>query len=327
MDKIKHPTISNAIKSYLKSKEKARTKRTAQIYKFALDHYLNTLRDIGINPDKDTTEKLNVDTVDSFLESINGLSASTERLYLTAVINFLKYLQAKKKGEINIAELEWLVKEQARKQPERLPPHPKEEVKHFIEWALKLNEISTNTDNEKLRNLRDRALIVTLADTGLRIHEACKIIRGDVDWNTGQITLIGKGNKQAVVRCSERSLKTLKEYHAARAVNDSQTGIMLFELPVFARHDKGAGKITKPMTPTTGRDIFEQRLKECFEQSPGRITPHTMRHWFVSEIVKKKNIRVAQILARHSNITITEKYADYTDKELNDAYSDVFEES
>ena len=44
--------------------------------------------------------------------------------------------------------------------------------------------------------------MLTLADTGLRVHEACKLQRGQVDWNEGRAVIVGKGNKQAVVRFS-----------------------------------------------------------------------------------------------------------------------------
>jgi site-specific recombinase XerD len=60
---------------------------------------------------------------------------------------------------------------------------------------------------EKLRYLRDRAFLITLADTGLRVHEACGLRRGDIDWNEGKALVIGKGNRQAVVRFSNRSMQ------------------------------------------------------------------------------------------------------------------------
>ncbi|MBK7449839.1 MAG: tyrosine-type recombinase/integrase [Anaerolineales bacterium] len=88
-------------------------------------------------------------------------------------------------------------------------------------------------------------------------HEACNLRRGDIDWNEGRAVIIGKGNKQAVVRFSSRSLQYIKDYLARRSVIDGNTGKQLSSLPVFARHDKGAGKRSKSMTPTTGRNIMK----------------------------------------------------------------------
>jgi len=69
-----------------------------------------------------------------------------------------------------------------------------------------------NNEKERLRALRDRAFIITLADTGLRVHEICELRRGDVDWNAGRAIIIGKGNKEAVIRFSARSMRALKDY-------------------------------------------------------------------------------------------------------------------
>ena len=103
--------------------------------------------------------------------------------------------------------------------------------------------------------MRDCAFLLTLADTGLRVHEACNLRRGDIDWNEGRAVIIGKGDKQAVVRFSTRSLTALKSYLSSRAAQDGRSGHPLASLPLFARHDKGAGKKVKPITTTTGRNI------------------------------------------------------------------------
>ncbi len=73
------------------------------------------------------------------------------------------------------------------------------------------------------------------ADTGLRVHEACGLRRGDLDWNEGRAVIIGKGNKQAVVRFSRRSITALRDYLAARASLDGASGRQVSALPLFAR--------------------------------------------------------------------------------------------
>ncbi len=109
---------------------------------------------------------------------------------------------------------------------------------------------------------RDRAFLYTLADTGLRVHEACGMRRGDLDWNEGRAIVIGKGDRQAVVRFSKRSLNALKDYLRARSTLDGASGRPLSSLPLFARHDLGAGKKVKPVTTATGRNIVNQRVEE-----------------------------------------------------------------
>ncbi len=175
--------------------------------------------------------------------------------------------------------------------------------------------------------MRDRAFMLTLADTGLRVHEACALRRGDIDWNEGRAVIIGKGDKQAVVRFSTRAMRVLKDYLSLRAALDGGSGRPLPSLPLFARHDKGAGKKVKPITTTTGRNIVTDRVREILGgESVGRITPHSFRHYFVTAVLRGSgNLKLAQELARHSNIQVTQRYAHLSDDELDKGYYEIFE--
>ncbi len=156
--------------------------------------------------------------------------------------------------------------------------------------------------------------------------------RGDLDWNEGKAILIGKGDKQAVIRFSTRSLNGLRDYLSARAVLDGASRKPLGSLPLFLRHDPGAKKGDnqfKPVTTETGRNIVEGRVKEALGVSAaGTITPHSFRHYFVTIVLRASgNLKVAQALARHSNISTTSLYAHLADEELDRAYWETFEKS
>jgi integrase len=166
-----------------------------------------------------------------------------------------------------------------------------------------------------------------LADTGFRVHEACNLRRGDIDWNEQRTIIIGKGDKQAVVRFTSRSIQAIKDYLSLRAPLDANSGRQLSSLPIFARHDKGAGKKVKPMTPTTGRRIVQERVEQFLgEELVGKITPHSFRHYFITCVLRGSgNLKLAQKMARHENIQITERYAHLADDELDKAYYEIFE--
>jgi site-specific recombinase XerD len=191
-----------------------------------------------------------------------------------------------------------------------------------------MNE-STEDIEDRLINLRDRAFLLTLGDTGLRVHEACNLHRGDLDWNEGKAMIIGKGNRQDIVRFSSRSLQALRDYLSMRSELDGASGKALSSLPLFARHDRGAGKKIKPMTTTTGRNIVTDRVKQFLgAEAVGSITPHSFRHYFVTRVLaSSNNLKLAQELARHKNIAVTQRYAHLSDNELDRGYYDAIEET
>jgi len=101
----------------------------------------------------------------------------------------------------------------------------------------------------------------------------------------------------------------------------------LSSLPLFARHDKGAGKNVKPIVTDTGRDIITLRVKECLsDEFVKLITPHKFRHYFVTRVVQSsQNLKLAQGLARHSNIQITQRYAHLSNEEMDKGYHEAIE--
>ncbi len=121
----------------------------------------------------------------------------------------------------------------------------------------------------------------------------------------------------------------MKDYLSLRAELDGSSGKQLTPLPLFARHDKGTGKKIKPITPTTGRNIVAERVRQALgNEAEGHITPHSFRHYFVSTILRASgNLKLAQALARHENIQITQRYAHINDDELDKGYYEIFEKN
>jgi len=269
------------------------------------------------------------DSVTWFTTSLKQFAPTTERLYLTAVTGFYEYLDAERLVNPNLSRIRRLIRQRARKPGQRLPQFPRDNIDAIIEYAINLAHAPVSGDSDSLINLRDRSFILTLADTGLRVHEACNLQRGDLDWNEGKALIIGKGDRQAIVRFSSRSMGALRDYLAARAALDGASGKSLASLPLFARHDRGAGKKIKPMTTTTGRNIVSQRVQEALgDKFLEKITPHSFRHYFVTTVLRASggNLKVAQELARHKNIAVTQRYAHLSDDDLDQAYYQMFDE-
>ncbi len=319
-------TLAEAVQGYLETVRSARSENTARAYENALNAFLSVLKEHWLEADAPVSQ-LTEDGMGWMLAYLKVFSAATERLYLQAVKGFYKYLDAERLADVNLSRLSALIQQRARHPGQRLPQFPRDEIESLLEFVNNFTNNLSDNFSEKLRALRDRAFLLTLADTGLRVHEACGLRRGDMDWNEGRAVVIGKGDKQAVVRFSSRALGALRDYLAARAALDGASGRPLPSLPLFARHDKGAGKKVKPMTTTTGRNIVAERVRQALgEEAAGRITPHSFRHYFVTTVLRASgNLKLAQALARHASIQVTQRYAHLSDDELDRGYHEIFE--
>lgn len=321
-------TLLQAIEKYLTSVAQARSQNTARSYRNAMNAFQLTLAAQGFEPSSISVNRLDESAIAWFAADLKDYTPATEQLYLTAAAGFFEYLAAERLAEPNLPRLRMLIRQRSRHPGQRLPQFPYSDIEILLNYANNLASFPAQNDAERCINLRDRAFLLTLADTGLRVHEACALRRSDVDWNEGHALVIGKGDRQAVVRFSRRSLQALRDYLSARAALDGAAKRPLPSLPLFARHDRGAGKKVKPITTATGRNIVAQRVVEALgESAAGAITPHSLRHYFVTTVLRGSggNLKLAQELARHRSISVTQRYAHLSDDELDRSYSDIFD--
>lgn len=321
-------TLQQAIDKFLDSVKLARSSNTHRTYSNAMTNFVITLRKNNLPPEKKFADDLPEDAIAWFASDLKQYSPATESLYLTAAKGFFEYIVAERLATPNLPRVNMLIRQRSRKPGQRLPQFPKKDIEKIITYANNLAGLLSKDQSEKLRNLRDRSFLLTLADTGMRVHEACSLRRGDIDWNEGKAIIIGKGNRQAVIRFSMRCLKALRDYLSARREIDGASGKPLASLPLFSRHDLGAGKLVKPITTATGRNIVSQRVKEALgSEYIGTITPHSFRHYFVTTVLQASgNLKLAQELARHQNISVTQRYAHLNDDELDKGYWEIFED-
>jgi site-specific recombinase XerD len=271
------------------------------------------------------TDAITEDNIIAYIDSLDGYSPATIAIRTATLARFARFCKATYRDECHIDtdRLTELLSQRTSRTGSRLPPFDKRAIESVIAYADMLN-MTTQNPRQNLINARDRALIITLAETGLRVHEACNLRRGDLDHDTGTARIIGKGNKEAIVHFSPRSLAALKSYLALRAEMDGKTGKPLATLPIFARHDRGTGSKTQPITTMTATSIVDTVVLAALG-THAPITPHTFRHYFVTKALHKTgNIELSRQLARHSNIRTTTRYVHLTDKDLADGYNKIF---
>ena len=286
-----------------------RSPKTIFAYRHALSQFVKTVGEDA---------ELNTETYVKFLISLRQKSPSTQRVYRTAVRKFYAFCKAG-----NWGELEEATNHYTRKPGKRIVNFNREAVEKVIAHCESLNSDRETSFSAKLETLRDRAFVLTLVDTGLRISEACSLKRGDIDWLEQRAIIIGKGDKQAVVRFSNRSIQALKVYLHARSAVEPNSRIPLASQPLFARHDIRASKKIRPISPGGMWKAIKDRMTEAgIDRQMVRI--HDFRHYFVTmTYLAKGNLKLSQELARHESISTTNRYAHFGG-EADAAYDEIF---
>ncbi|HUN22761.1 MAG TPA: tyrosine-type recombinase/integrase [Anaerolineales bacterium] len=326
------PTLAEAIQSYIDVVENSRSANTARTYRQALDKLVEVLETHTLSAEQVSVETANIEWLRWFLPNLKIYAPATEQLYLTAFLGFFEFIIAEYDINLNLAQVRTFIKRRQRRIPPRLPEFPREQIESLLAAAEDLSApLATDSSevNDILRDLRDRAVLLTLADTGLRVAELCSLRRGQVYWEEARALVEIKGGREAVVRFSERSLHAIQRYLKQRAVLDGASNRPLNTLPIFARHDKGAGKKILPITTVGVRNIVDHWVGAILGQAHiGQITPHSFRHYFVTVVLRASggNLKLAQELARHRNISITQRYAHLSDDDLDRGYHEIFNE-
>jgi len=129
------------------------------------------------------------------------------------------------------------------------------------------------------------------------------------------------------VRFTPRAVGAIEAYLTARQDYDAASGKSWENLPIYSGHDRRGLKQLKPISTNGGRRILAEVVVAALgEESQKLITPHTLRHYFVTQAMIRSggNLRVAQELARHSSLATTERYAHLDERELDEQFERIF---
>ena len=149
----------------------------------------------------------------------------------------------------------------------------------------------SNDDANKLINAcktpREKIIVFTLLDTGMRVSELSNLTKENIQWQERRIVVYGKGgpygkkSKRRIIPMTERVYALLSAWFA---LDDSVGGgkrVMQWHITKIANR---AG-ITKP------------------------CSPHVLRHTFAVNCIKKNiSTRALQQFLGHDHLTTTEIY-------------------
>jgi integrase/recombinase XerC len=322
-------TVADAIEAFRSDLGIRRSLHTVEAYSTALRHFQAFCAEVQQPADQMPVTALTPDMALSFvrwLQASNPVSPSTQDNYLTALSRFYRWLLLEERATYSIADYarlqERLVDVRGRRPPRPLPHVPAEDAVQALLAAaytipLPQDPNSTNGRRETLRRLRNIALLEALRTTGARVGELVTLHRGDLDYERQAAVVTGKGRKQRLVFFDDKAWGALTHYLKVRA--DGTGGRSLASMPLFARHDRGAGEQLLPLTTNTVRSVLNGLCKAAeLDQS---ITPHLLRHRFATRVLgATHDLAATQDLLGHASPTTTRIYAKLTDEDTAEAH-------
>lgn len=283
--------------------EKGRSLKTVENY----DHYLTRFLNFTKN---DNPEKINDSNVREFRLYLNRqstgnnrktgatLSKKTQNYYLIALRAFLKYLARQEIKSMPAEKIE-LAKINER-QLDLIDPY-------------QLEKLLDSPKGNDLKNLRDKAILELLFSTGLRVSELCSLT-SEINLNTDELSVRGKGGKVRVVFLSEKAKDALKKYLSAR--KDMNEALFI---QIKNNKNKENTLETKALTRRSVERIVKYHAIKAGISK--KVTPHIIRHCFATDLLGNgADIRSVQIILGHANIGTTQIYTHITDKHLRDVH-------
>lgn len=160
--------------------------------------------------------------------------------------------------------------------------------------------------------LRDRALLELLYATGARISEVVGLDVDDLDLDTGELLLRGKGGKQRVVPVGSFARAAVEAY-------------LVRARPELAARGRGGPAV---FLNSLGRRLSRQSAWAVLQRAAERtglathVSPHTLRHSFATHLLAGgADVRVVQELLGHASVTTTQIYTHLTPETLREVYA------
>lgn len=157
-------------------------------------------------------------------------------------------------------------------------------------------------------DVRDRMIIMTFYETGVRLAELMNLCDGDVDFMSGQLKVTGKRNKQRLIPFGTELSQALQHYMGVR---DAQ--VVRHSAALFLANDG------QQMTA----DAIRYRVKKYLSlvSTLKKRTPHVLRHTFATAMLNHKaGIESVKKLLGHESLSTTEIYTHTTFEQLKREY-------
>lgn len=250
--------------------------------------YVSILEDFIKSINARVVEDLNILVIDNFIDtlSLKSYKPKTIKNKIVVIRSFIKFLYSK-----NLIDI----------RPEAIEiPRTVEVEANFLDEEEQFALIKS------ARNLRDKALIMTILSSGLRASEILNLKEDDL-YRRSLIVSRGKGGKPRVTFIDPLTEKSIREYHHKREMDSVFVFTNSFGKPLSRQY--------------LSRMISETALRAGIKK---RVSAHTLRHSFATNMLRKgARIEDVQPLMGHSNISTTRLYMHFTNEYLRERY-DMF---
>ena len=145
--------------------------------------------------------------------------------------------------------------------------------------------------------VRNIAVIELLFATGGRVSEIANLKDNQIDLNSGQVIIKGKGEKERIIQiCNKETITLLKKYRR------------LFHSKIKAANDYFlVNRFNNKLSDQSIRNIVSALSKKAKIQT--HVTPHVFRHSFATLLLEKDvDIKYIQTMLGHSSIMTTQIY-------------------
>ncbi len=276
--------------------EKNASPYTVRNYRDDLLDFLYFLKKKKVDPLNETKVDRHVlrDYLSELME--RGTAKSSIARKLSAIRSFYRYLVREKIIPKNPIELL-----SSPKLDKRLPSFLTIEE---VERLLSAPDPSTPLGQ------RDRALLELLYASGLRVSELVGLTPEQVDLESNEIRVLGKGSKERVVLMGEPAATALKSY-------------LEYGRPeLLGKKRSQALFLNRYGQRLPARSV--QRLLENYAKKAGigkRVHPHLLRHTFATHMLDGgADLRVVQELLGHARLTSTQIYTHVTKRQARKVY-------
>jgi len=156
-------------------------------------------------------------------------------------------------------------------------------------------DIADSSGQKKKSAIQNALVLELLFSTGMRVGELCKLLKADINIESGSLLIMGKGAKERVLQIGSMSVIELLREHCSQS--ECPGGALLV-------NRKG-----RPLSEQSVRAIVKKYALRADTQM--HITPHMFRHSFATALVEANvDIRCIQKLLGHSSILTTQIYTD-----------------